>query len=218
MEGEPPRSLEPVVVTGTLNPASLSQTPASVTVITREQIEERNPSSVAEILQQVPGLYVDQPASRGGVTSVYIRGGDPNFTLVLIDGVKVNDPTNNRGGSFDFSTLSPDNIERIEIVRDPMSSLYGSDALSGVINIVTKKGEGKPSAFAEGSYGRYGQYGFLGGISGAGDFYNYSLSGSWLDDGEQVEGSSFKSPSFTGRLGVLNNRNFEVNSNVRYYH
>ncbi|MEZ4546331.1 MAG: TonB-dependent receptor plug domain-containing protein [Thermodesulfobacteriota bacterium] len=140
IEGEPPRSLEPVVVTGTLNPASLSQTPASVTVITREQIEERNPSSVAEILQQVPGLYVDQPASRGGVTSVYIRGGDPNFTLVLIDGVKVNDPTNNRGGSFDFSTLSPDNIERIEIVRDPMSSLYGSDALSGVINIVTKKG------------------------------------------------------------------------------
>ncbi|MGE3523550.1 MAG: TonB-dependent receptor plug domain-containing protein, partial [Candidatus Dadabacteria bacterium] len=83
MESEPPRSLEPVVVTGTLNPASLSQTPASVTVITREQIEERNPSSVAEILQQVPGLYVDQPASRGGVTSVYIRGGDPNFTLVL---------------------------------------------------------------------------------------------------------------------------------------
>ena len=218
IEGESPRSLEPVVVTGTLNPASLSQTPASVTVITREQIEERNPSSVAEILQQVPGLYVDQPASRGGVTSVYIRGGDPNFTLVLIDGVKVNDPTNNRGGSFDFSTLSPDNIERIEIVRDPMSSLYGSDALSGVINIVTKKGEGKPSAFAEGSYGRYGQYGFLGGVSGAGDFYNYSLSGSWLDDGEQVEGSSFKSPSFTGRLGVLNNRNFEINSTVRYSH
>lgn len=211
-------SLEPVVVTGTLNPASISQTPASVTVITREQIEERNASSVAEILQQVPGLYVDQPASRGGVTSVYIRGGDPNFTLVLIDGVKVNDPTNSRGGSFDFSTLSPDNIERIEIVRDPMSSLYGSDALSGVINIITKKGEGKPEAFAEGSLGRYGQYSFLGGVSGGGEFHNYSLSGSYLDDGEQVEGSSFKSPSFTGRLGLLNNRNFEINSTVRYSH
>lgn len=211
-------SLEPVVVTGTLNPATISRTPASVTVITREQIEERNASSVAEILQQVPGLYVDQPASRGGVTSVYIRGGDPNFTLVLIDGVKVNDPTNSRGGSFDFSTLSPDNIERIEIVRDPMSSLYGSDALSGVINIITKKGEGKPEAFAEGSLGRYGQYSFLGGVSGGGEFYNYSLSGSYLDDGGQVEGSSFKSPSFTGRLGLLNNRNFEINSTVRYSH
>jgi len=211
-------SLEPVVVTSTLNPATISRTPASVTVITREQIEERNASSVAEILQQVPGLYVDQPASRGGVTSVYIRGGDPNFTLVLIDGVKVNDPTNSRGGSFDFSTLSPDNIERIEIVRDPMSSLYGSDALSGVINIITKKGEGKPEAFAEGSLGRYGQYSFLGGVSGGGEFYNYSLSGSYLDDGGQVEGSSFKSPSFTGRLGLLNNRNFEINSTVRYSH
>lgn len=215
---EPAPSLEPVVVTGTLNPASISRTPASVTVITCEQIEERNASSVAEILQQVPGLYVDQPASRGGVTSVYIRGGDPNFTLVLIDGVKVNDPTNSRGGSFDFSTLSPDNIERIEIVRDPMSSLYGSDALSGVINIITKKGEGKPEAFAESSLGRYGQYSFLGGVSGGGEFHNYSLSGSYLDDGEQVEGSSFKSPSFTGRLGLLNNRNFEINSTVRYSH
>jgi outer membrane cobalamin receptor len=213
-----PETLDPVVVTGTAYPAELSKSTGSVTVITGEEIEASHAVSVGELLEQVPGLYVDQPASRGGVTSVYIRGGDPNFTLVLIDGVKVNDPTNSRGGSFDFSALSTDNIERIEIVRDPMSSLYGSDALSGVINIITKKGKGKLKATAEAMAGRYGQYQLLGGFSGAGSFYDYSVTGSWLDDGEQVEGSTFKSPSVTANLGFLNRDDMEITSVFRYSH
>ncbi len=213
-----PETLDPVVVTGTAYPAELSKSTGSVTVITGEEIEASHAVSVGELLEQVPGLYVDQPASRGGVTSVYIRGGDPNFTLVLIDGVKVNDPTNSRGGSFDFSALSTDNIERIEIVRDPMSSLYGSDALSGVINIITKKGEGKTKATAEAMAGRYGQYQFLGGVSGAGQFYDYTVTGSWLDDGEQVEGSTFKSPSVTANLGLINRDDMEITSTFRYSH
>ncbi|MCI0481250.1 MAG: TonB-dependent receptor, partial [Candidatus Dadabacteria bacterium] len=213
-----PETLDPVVVTGTAYPAELSKSTGSVTVITGEEIEASHAVSVGELLEQVPGLYVDQPASRGGVTSVYIRGGDPNFTLVLIDGVKVNNPTNSRGGSFDFSALSTDNIERIEIVRDPMSSLYGSDALSGVINIITKKGEGKLKATAEAMAGRYGQYQLLGGFSGAGPYYDYSITGSWLDDGEQVEGSTFKSPSVTANLGFLNRDDMEISTTFRYSH
>ncbi len=213
-----PRTLEPVVVTGSAYPSELSKSTGSVTVITEEDIKNSHAVSVGEVLEQVPGLYVDQPASRGGVTSVYIRGGDPNFTLVLIDGVKVNDPTNSRGGSFDFSTLSTDDIERIEIVRDPMSSLYGSDALSGVINIITKKGEGKPRAKAEAMAGRYGQYQFLGGLSGAGSLYDFSVTGSWLDDGEQVEGSSFKSPSVIANLGLIKREDMEITSTFRYSH
>jgi vitamin B12 transporter len=213
-----PETLDPVLVTGTAYPAGLSKSTGSVTVITGEEIEASHAVSVGELLERVPGLYVDQPGSRGGVTSVYIRGGDPNFTLVLIDGVKVNDPTNSRGGSFDFSSLSTDNIERIEIVRDPMSSLYGSDALSGVINIIMKKGEGRPKATAEGMAGRYGQYQLLGGFSGAGPYYDYSVTGSWLDDGEQVEGSTFKSPSVTANLGFLNRDDMEITSVFRYSH
>ncbi|MEW6143506.1 MAG: TonB-dependent receptor [Thermodesulfobacteriota bacterium] len=212
------RTLEPVVVTGTAYPAELGKSTGSVTVITEEEIEASHAVSVGELLEDVPGLYVDQPASRGGVTSVYIRAGDPNFTLVLIDGVKVNDPTNSRGGSFDFSSLSTDNIERIEIVRDPMSSLYGSDALSGVINIITKKGKGKPEASAEAMAGRYGQYQFLGGVSGAGPFYDFSVTGSWLDDGEEVEGSTFKSPSVTAKAGLVNGDDMELASTFRYSH
>lgn len=211
-------ALDPVVVTGTAYPTTLGRSTASVTVITREEIEARRADTVSELLQRVPGLYVDQPASRGGVTSVYIRGGDPNFTLVLIDGVKVNDPTNSRGGSFDFSTLSTDNIERIEVVRDPMSSIYGSDALSGVINIITKKGKGKTRISPEFSGGRYGQYRFLAGMSGSPDILSYSFTGSYIDEGEQVEGSKFKSPTFNANLGLFSTDTVEINSTLRYSH
>src|SRR5262245_60534358 len=97
--------LEPVEVTGTAIPTIPSLLPFSVTIISRDQIEAQNPRSVVELLSHVPGLHIDQAGDRGGISSVYLRGGDPNFTTVLIDGVKVNDPTNSRGGSFNFSTL-----------------------------------------------------------------------------------------------------------------
>ena len=130
--------LEPVVVTATVAPTPLGRTTAPVTVISHEQIAAQQATSVTELLRQVPGVHIDQAGARGGISSVYVRGSDPNFTVVLIDGVKVNDPTNSRGGSFDFSTLSTDNIERIEIVRGPLSAVYGSDALGGVIDIITR--------------------------------------------------------------------------------
>ena len=199
-------------------PSLLARVRASVTVITREEIEARQADSVSELLQTVPGVYTDQPGSRGGVSSVYIRGGDPNFTLVLIDGVKVNDPTNSRGGSFDFSSLSTDNIERIEIVRDPMSSLYGSDSLSGVINIITKRGSGKPTITPEFSAGRFGQFRGRLGLSGSEGIFNYSLSGSYFDEGDPVEGSEFKSPSFTSTQGFSLTDDIEVSSTFRYAH
>ena len=86
--------LEPVVVTATAAPTPLSQTTAPVTSISREQIAAQQATSVTELLRQVPGVHIDQAGARGGISSVYVRGSDPNFTVVLIDGVKVNDPTN----------------------------------------------------------------------------------------------------------------------------
>ena len=128
-----PIELEPIVITGTFMPTDLAQGTASATVITTEQIEGKQASSVTELLRNLPGVHIDQAGGRGSVSSVYLRGGDPNHTIVLIDGVRVNDPTNSRGGSFDFSTLNVDSIERIEIVRGPLSSVYGSDAMMGVM-------------------------------------------------------------------------------------
>jgi len=208
--------LEPVVVTATAIPTSISNTTASVTVITEDQIEAQEAVSVLELLEQVPGLYVDTNGSFGGVSSVYIRGGDPNFTVVLIDGVKVNDPTNSRGGSFDFSTLGTDNIERIEIVRSPLSALYGSDALSGVINIITKKGIAQPIKSIELSGGRFGQFRILGQASGIKGISDYSLSASYLDDGESVEGSVFKSKSINSNLGLLFSKDLELRGTFHY--
>ena len=86
--------LDPLIVTGTRLPNALATNPNSVTVITREEIEARNNSSVLDLLRQVPGLNIAKQGGRGGVTTVLMRGGEPNFTVVLIDGIKVNDPTN----------------------------------------------------------------------------------------------------------------------------
>ena len=126
-----------IVVTASRTNVDSAAAVQAVEIISREAIEARNPISVADLLRQLVGVNVIQQGGRGGRTDVIIRGGEANFSVVLIDGVKVNDPTNTRGGSYDLSYLAIENIERIEIVRGPLSALYGSDALSGVINIVT---------------------------------------------------------------------------------
>jgi outer membrane cobalamin receptor len=124
-----------------------------VTLLTRTEIESSHARNVGELLMNVPGLHVSRTV--GGRTTISIRGGDPNFTLVLIDGVAVNDITDILGGSFDSSTLSLVNIDRIEIVRGPLSSVYGSEAMSGVINIITRSGLEGTSTDVSVSAGRF---------------------------------------------------------------
>jgi vitamin B12 transporter len=211
-----PYELEPVIVTGTIVPTTLSRTPAQVTVISREQITAQQTASVTEILRQVPGLHIDQPGARGSVSSVYVRGADPNFTVVLIDGVKVNDPTNSRGGSFDFSTLSTDNIDRIEIVRGPLSAIYGSDALSGAINIITRRDAPQPGGSLEVSGGRFGYYRAIGEGAGALGPMDYAVSGSYLDNGAPIEGSEFAGSAFHANVGFLLSDHMELRSVLRY--
>ena len=210
--------LEPVVVTGTSFQSLLSEATSEVTIISEQEISYQNAASVTELLEQVPGLYVDQPGSRGGISSVYIRGGDPNFTLVLIDGVEVNDPSNSRGGSFDFSTLSTDNIERIEIVKGPLSSVYGSDAISGVINIITKRGSGEAKLSSQISGGRFSQFRDLVSLMGSYGSLDYALSGSYTDEGEQVEGSGFRSPATNFKVGGFIFEDLAVSTSFRYSH
>jgi vitamin B12 transporter len=191
-----------VIVTATVAPTPLDRTTAPVTVISREQIAAQQATSVTELLRQVPGVHIDQAGARGGISSVYVRGSDPNFTVVLIDGVKVNDPTNSRGGSFDFSTLSTDNIERIEIVRGPLSAVYGSDALGGVINIITRRGTGVPNGSVEVSAGRFDAYRTLLQANGTLGVLDYAVSGSYLDNGRPVEGNRFLGATLQTNLGV----------------
>jgi vitamin B12 transporter len=187
-----------------------------VTIISREQIAVQQATGVTDLLRQVPGVHIDQAGARGGISSVYVRGSDPNFTVVLIDGVKVNDPTNSRGGSFDFSTLSTDNIERIEIVRSPLSAVYGSDALGGVINIITRRGEKVPNGSVEVSAGRFDAYRTLLQANGTLSVLDYAVSGSYLDNGRPVEGSRFLGATLQANLGVHLADAIELRGVVRY--
>ena len=131
-------NIESIVVTASRLERDATELTQSATIIGRAEIEARQYANVTEMLRHVAGLNVVQQGGRGGVTSVVLRGGESNFTVILIDGIKVNDPTNTRGGSYDFSYLDIGSVERVEIIRGPMSAIYGSDALAGVINIVTR--------------------------------------------------------------------------------
>ncbi len=128
-----------IVITATGNETPLVETAPSTTVITRNAIERHQYQTVAEALRQVPGVHVARNGGIGQPTSLFIRGTNSNHVLVMIDGVKINDTTT-PNGAFDFSNLMTDAIERIEVVRGPQSTLYGSDAIGGVINIITRKG------------------------------------------------------------------------------
>lgn len=132
-------SFDTIVVTASRLGRPAAELTQSIDIIDASDIEARQPASFTGLMRQLPGINVIQQGGRGSVTSLIVRGGEPNFTVILIDGVKVNDSMNTRGGSYDFSYLDLAAIERIEIVRGPMSALYGSDALAGVVNIITNR-------------------------------------------------------------------------------
>lgn len=190
-----------IVVTGSRVSDQLTELSNSTNVIGRSQIEAQNHSNVLDLLRNSPGIMVSQPGGRGGVANLFVRGGEPNFTMVMLDGVRVNDPNNTRGGSFDFSTLNMQDIERIEIVRGPQSAIYGSDALSGVVNIISK---GRAETLGVGLNAEIGEEGFeryaidIAGPIGAGG--GFSLRAASVDDGDITEGNTYTSESVSGKL------------------
>ncbi|HEY0073380.1 MAG TPA: TonB-dependent receptor [Abditibacteriaceae bacterium] len=141
---------ETVEITSTRLPREVSQSPSAVTVITRRQIEAQKPFDLAEILNRAPGVSISRSGSPGQTTTVRLRGAESDHTLVLLDGVRLNSPST---GLFDFGQLLAENVERIEILRGPQSGLYGSEALGGVVNIITRRGSGP---FATGGLLEYG--------------------------------------------------------------
>jgi vitamin B12 transporter len=211
-QSPPSITLEPVIVTGTRLPGGIDPDAGNVTVINRETIQARHASSAVELLRALPGVVIEQPGGRGSVVSIFTRGAKPNFTVVMIDGVKVNDPTNTRGGSFDFSTLSLDSIGRIEIVRGPESAIYGSDAVGGVINIITRKGSDQPLVEGEASGGQFAYWRTAAAVRGPVGPATASLGVSHTDNGTPVQGSMFQGTNINGSLGgpLFDGATFEV--------
>jgi len=138
-----PDSPENITVTATRVPSQVLNLPAGVTIIDRKTIEERGYVTLVDALSAVPGLRVAQTGGAGAQTSVFIRGTNSNQVLVLRDGVPTNDPSD-PGGAFNFGVDTLNDVERIEVVRGPASSVYGSGAIGGVINLITRHGAGAP--------------------------------------------------------------------------
>ena len=170
--------LPTVVVTATRTEIPPEQLSTALTVITAEEIRQQQAETVLEVLRAVPALDVVQSGSRGNATSVFIRGSESDHVLVLIDGVEVNSTTT---GEFDFAHLTTENIERIEILRGSGGTLYGSQAIGGVIQIFTKIGRGKPEMTfsAEGGNGRTHRQALA--LNGGTERLGYSFSASRLE-------------------------------------
>ncbi|MRR50223.1 MAG: TonB-dependent receptor [Rhodocyclaceae bacterium] len=142
-----------VVVTATRMPTRVSEILSDVTVVTREDIDRTGNATLPEILGSLPGVQINTNGGRGATGSISIRGSNSNHVLVLVDGQRVSSATT---GTTAIEHLPADQIERIEVLRGPASSLYGADAVGGVIQIFTRRGEGRPAPTLSLGIGRYG--------------------------------------------------------------
>ena len=173
--------VDPVVVTATRTAQTADQTLAPVTVVTRDEIERRQSLTTIDILRGLPGVAMSNSGGPGRQTDLYLRGTNSNQVLFLIDGIKVGSATT---GQTAFQNIPVDQIERVEMVRGPRSSLYGSEAAGGVIQIFTRRGGGPLRPFFSTVAGRYGTAGVAGGLSGGGERGRFSVSGNF----DQAEG------------------------------
>lgn len=220
-EKQKPDLKHEVIVTATRLETPLKEVASSVTVISREELDRAKKTTVLEALEEVLGVSVIQNGPEGGAASAFLRGANSEHTLVMMDGVELNDPIS-PSRSFDLAHLTLESIERIEVLRGPQSTLYGSDALGGVINIITTKGQGRPRFHLLTKGGSYRTFSGSAGISGSLNRADYSFNVSRLQTqgfsaaSEAYEGNSendgYQNLSLCGRIGFRfkNNTDLEL--------
>ena len=167
-------TVETVVVSATRVPTPLTEIASSVTVISADEIEAKQERSLPDVLSDVPGLNVVQSGGPGGQTSMFMRGTNSNHTKILIDGIDVADPSN-PNGSYDIGKLLSGDIATVEVLRGPQSGLYGSDTIGGVINIVTKSGEGPAQWSLSAEGGSFQSFNQNAAVSGSDGGFHYAL-------------------------------------------
>jgi vitamin B12 transporter len=211
------RVSENVVVTANTQPLELDHTSAPVDLIGRQEIDQRQAVSLPDLLSTQTGISLARTGTIGGFTTIFVDGGNSSFTKVLIDGTPVNLP----GGDFLFTNLTLDNVDKVELVHGAESALYGSDAMSGVIQIVSHQGSTRipeVNLFAEGggfSSARGGAQ-----VSGLLDKFDYSVAGSYFHTEGQGINDAFLNRSFAGNIGYSfsdsNQLRLTVRSNASY--
>ncbi len=208
-----------IVVTATRLEAQAREVASSVTVISSEDLERLKKTSVLEVLRDVLGVSITQNGGQGEAASAFLRGANSEHTLVLLDSIELNDPIN-PSRSADLAHLYLGDIERIEVLRGPQSPLYGSDALGGIINIITKKGEGNPRFLLATNGGSYGTFSGQAGVSGSAKKVDYSFglsrfetqgisaADSTLPGNSEIDG--YRNLTLSGRVGLTLKDNLEI--------
>lgn len=214
-----------VVVTATRTEEAKVEVGSTVTVIPAAELKKSGKKTVGEALATIPGLDVVRNGGPGTNAGVHIRGANAEHTLIMIDGVELNDPSN-PGRSYDLAHLGIDNIDRIEVVHGPQSTLYGSDAIGGVINIITKSGAGKPRFYLSGEGGSYNSFRESAGFSGGTEKMSYSLGVSRFDSKSfsasaekygNTERDGYGNTSIDAKVEVKPKKNISVDLMARYY-
>ena len=216
--------MEEIVVTASRRPDDISSIGSSISVITAPEIERRQYRLAVDAVEALPGVTINQNGSFGGSASVRIRGATTDQTLVIVDGVVVGDPSS-PGGGFNFANVRVEDIARIEVLRGPQSTLFGSDAIGGVINIITKRGDGAPSASAFVEGGAYESFSGGASLFGSTGIFDYrasidasrtdGISKADIEDGN-TEDDGYRNLTVSGTIGVEPSEWLRVEGSARY--
>ena len=222
------KQLDDVVVTATKYPVKLSQTGKVVTVVSHEQIEKSYGKSLSQILTEQTGLLINGAnSSPAKDKSVFLRGASNKYTLILLDGIPVNDPAG-FGGAFDLRLFPVDQIDHIEILKGSQSTLYGSDAIAGVINIISRKPGNKQIGFNGGAtYGSFNSFNGNVGVNGHTNIVDYNVNYNYehtdgITDALDTTGKAgfdkdgFTRHGFQGNLTVRAGKNLKISPYYRY--
>jgi vitamin B12 transporter len=205
--------LKDLVVTPTRMATSPDAVVSSITVITGEDLRARGLHFVQDALREVPGATIVQVGSYGGVSSLFLRGGESDYVKVLVDGV----PVNQSGGAYNWANLTTDNVDRIEILRGPASVIYGSDAVTGVIQVFTRRGQGRPAIEGSAEAGTFGTLAGNAAVLGGSERLNYSADAARITtDGTYPFNNDYGNTVLSGSVRGLPDARSDVSLSTRY--
>src|SRR5206468_2783044 len=204
-DGDQLPEAEPVVVSATRFDIPLDRSPASVSVISSQDIDNKQIERAADALREVPGLAVVQTGTPGQLTSVFMRGLPSEDMQVLLDGIPINQGL---AGLFNFSDLTIDDLGRVEIVRGPQSTLYGPRALAGAIQLFTKQGSGPPGISLSSEGGSYGTFRESLQSDGKIDIFDYSIGASRMDTDNARPNNQYRNSAVTADIGLSSSDEF----------
>jgi vitamin B12 transporter len=205
--------LKELVVTATRIPTASEAVVSSLTIISGEDLRARGLRFVQDAMREVPGASVVQVGSYGGVSSLFLRGGESDYVKVLVDGV----PVNQAGGAYNWANLTTDNIDRIEILRGPGSVIYGSDAVTGVVQVFTRRGQGGPTIEGSAEAGTFGSLAGHAAVLGGSERVSYSAAVGRIDtDGAYAFNNDYGNTVLSGSLRADPDSRSDVSLTARF--